>query len=895
VPTVTSLDVPGRTSSVRLGSLNATTYTYDGLDRLSRVTTPSPASVATDYTYNAFGQTRTTVRFATSTTPATTTSTYDAAGRLLTVNGPRTDVTDATTYDYDLAGRLISAKQEGITAPGGTPGVTTTYTYDDAGELVRVSQPLTSALTQVRDFTFDTSGRMASAVETRGSTTYTTTYTYGAGDQLEQIGDPRGITLKFEYDNLGRRTRRYQQANPLKDEQTFTYDQAGNMLSAKVMATGTTIGMDYDNDARIWKVYQASAKPTTTYAYDPASGRLSSVVDAAGTTSLTYRAIDGQIDRITDPFSPTQVAYSYDDAGRITRRTDASGTCSAQAYEAGTGRVDYRKVFPNTSCTGSYLARFDLGYDASSNVTSRIQYVSGNASGSDTTPFAYTYDGADRLLTATGPGSFSRTYAYDGGGNRTSVRVGTGSPVTTTYDSTGLPASSSDGTTYTHDALGNLTLINRSGTKNDRYFTYSSWSALTKSAKSASGSDITYALDALDRVLTRTEGSTTASYTYEGAGETLAKAVVGASTTTYAHTPGGPLAQKSGTTTRYYIEDLHGDLVAWSDTAATLKGTAAYDPFGQVLSTTGEMATIPSQGSFRFQGDLTDLTTGQVEMGARYYEPVLGRFSSRDRLFGEPASPLSLNQYVYGMGNPVTFSDPSGLRPLCGEGCTQEEEQEVLQTFIEAQTQATQDQQSDSPALAAPSQLARFCPPSRPCQQIRVWWSQYRFGEDYSEWLVGEDIPTAFARFLLMWTGNSSVPVPVPVIPGRIGVRLQARLSAAAPPSSPRGWLLQMIIRTDIRQLNPESGWRPGSIVWAARDEYGSLVPYADGVITRGSAPEGPMAWVRVRFQEGAPQPRSIALQFEAVSEVGEPIEAEVFVHFGLPPIGPHLGGVMGW
>jgi YD repeat-containing protein len=146
----------------------------------------------------------------------------------------------------------------------------------------------------------------------------------------------------------------------------------------------------------------------------------------------------------------------------------------------------------------------------------------------------------------TGPAAFgSRTYAFDGGGNRTSVQVGSGTPVTTAYDAAGLPVSSSDGTTYTHDPVGNLTSIDRTGGSNDWFFTYSSWSALTKAARTPSGSDVVFVLDALDRVLSRTLGSTTATYTYQGLGETPAKAQVGNTTTTYVSTPGGPLAQKS--------------------------------------------------------------------------------------------------------------------------------------------------------------------------------------------------------------------------------------------------------------------------------------------------------------------------------------------------------------
>jgi len=116
------------------------------------------------------------------------------------------------------------------------------------------------------------------------------------------------------------------------------------------------------------------------------------------------------------------------------------------------------------------------------------------------------------------------------------------------------------------------------------------------------------------------------------------------------------------------VRDLHGDLVSWSDNKNVFKGTAAYDPFGQVLSAAGEMATVPAQGALRFQADLTDAATGQVEMGARWYEPVLGRFSSMDPLFGELTDPASLNRFVYAGANPLTFTDPTGLKKADGGG-----------------------------------------------------------------------------------------------------------------------------------------------------------------------------------------------------------------------------------
>src|SRR5690606_41161533 len=39
----------------------------------------------------------------------TTTWTYDSRGQVLTIDGPRTDVTDVTTYTYDAEGNLATA------------------------------------------------------------------------------------------------------------------------------------------------------------------------------------------------------------------------------------------------------------------------------------------------------------------------------------------------------------------------------------------------------------------------------------------------------------------------------------------------------------------------------------------------------------------------------------------------------------------------------------------------------------------------------------------------------------------------------------------------------------------------------------------------------------------
>jgi hypothetical protein len=54
-------------------------------------------------------------------------------------------------------------------------------------------------------------------------------------------------------------------------------------------------------------------------------------------------------------------------------------------------------------------------------------------------------------------------------------------------------------------------------------------------------------------------------------------------------------------------------------------------------------------------------------MLTRYYEPTMGRFDTRDVLFGDHADPTSLNQAVYAEDAPVTFTDPTGMKVELGE------------------------------------------------------------------------------------------------------------------------------------------------------------------------------------------------------------------------------------
>ena len=76
----------------------------------------------------------------------------------------------------------------------------------------------------------------------------------------------------------------------------------------------------------------------------------------------------------------------------------------------------------------------------------------------------------------------------------------------------------------------------------------------------------------------------------------------------------------------------------------------------------------PSNGEsgsedYRYTGKQED-PSGLYYFGARYYNPVLGRFITRDTVFGDLTDPQSQNRYVYCMNNPHKYTDPNGNRAV---------------------------------------------------------------------------------------------------------------------------------------------------------------------------------------------------------------------------------------
>lgn len=582
---------------------------------------------------------------------------YDDAGRLVqTVDARGEDDADtfhAWRYTYDEVGRLLSSQLPD--EEQADDGAITSFVYDAAGEMIQISQPgATSAI--VRDYAFDVRGRLDSLATARG----TATYGYDDANRLTDVTLPSGMpsgaatTLQYTYDNLGRRTQRQGKTSTqtVVNREQFAYDSNGNPTSASTYGgTPPSVSIDYDFANRPVEVTEnSSTVRTTDYTY--LGTQLASEQDSAGTNDYSYLGGSGLLGEMTSPLSTTDpvLTYTYDSFGRVETREDGpSGLTWTVVYDPDNGRVASKDA---AITGGNGVVCFERSYDEVGNVTQEARTAGVRCSGSHTPSWnTYEYLNNNRLSQATEFGT-PTTFGYDGAGNRTTV----GSLVTT-FDGAGYPDSRSDNVDYTTDPLGNLTCVTATTCTNGTQYKYDAWGR-TSQAKIGSNT-YNYTYDALDRTVSKS-GAASATFSYVGTSQDAVLMSTAGSTFYYDYTRAGPLGQKTGSTTRFYLSDMHGDVVGLVKPDQSSSGSTEFDAWGNKVAS----LTTGTQAYLGFQGDPTDADTGWVDMGARNYLASLGRFMSSDPLFGDVRNPISLNQFAYGLDNPLTMNDPEGLCPV---------------------------------------------------------------------------------------------------------------------------------------------------------------------------------------------------------------------------------------
>ena len=112
----------------------------------------------------------------------------------------------------------------------------------------------------------------------------------------------------------------------------------------------------------------------------------------------------------------------------------------------------------------------------------------------------------------------------------------------------------------------------------------------------------------------------------------------------------------SGSAPTFYHGDGLGSTRLLTDETGNIIDQYTYDAFGAERAHTGG-----SDNPFTYAGEQTDPEAGLIFLRARYYDPDIGRFLSRDIFPSLARDTQTLHRYIYVKNNPVRVIDPSGM------------------------------------------------------------------------------------------------------------------------------------------------------------------------------------------------------------------------------------------
>jgi RHS repeat-associated protein len=329
-------------------------------------------------------------------------------------------------------------------------------------------------------------------------------------------------------------------------------------------------------------------------------------VKESGTTTLATYIYDAMSRRASLAYPHTSMTYGYSDAGDLTSlaETPASGSLPTWTLTY----TNAHQLWTETSSDSTYIWQPSAAHTDSYSPTNKLnQYTAingGAASGHDCQGIA-------------------QQYSYDCNGNLTG-----------------------DGTwSYVYDQENRM----------------------LSAAKTAGGTvSASYAYDTLGRRTHKSGTGVTESY-FLNDGESPIADYNGSGTETWRYVPGVTIDQLAAAvplsgTRRFYFPDHHGSTVAATNNAgAVIEGPYTYDTWGNCF-TTGGVSCPNNTAPFRFVGMRYDVETGLYYDRARYYSPLLGRFTQVDPVGYD----VDLNLYTYVGNDPTDLTDPAG-REIWGE------------------------------------------------------------------------------------------------------------------------------------------------------------------------------------------------------------------------------------
>ncbi|MFQ6199565.1 RHS repeat-associated core domain-containing protein [Streptomyces sp. NPDC000405] len=594
--------------------------------------------------------------------------TYTRDGKPNTVTGPDKA---AWSYGYDLFGRQTTTTDPdaGTTATAYTALDQVDWTKDAAGKILAYSyDPLgrktgqyssnttKDTTTRLAGWAYDTllKGQLDSSTRYDGGKTYTKKVT--AYDSLYRPTTTQLIlpaTDVLVTSGAVTATLQFSTAYNLDGTPQYISEPAAGGLSAEtVNTTYNNLGLPLTVQGTNAYLLGASYSPTgqteqLTLGPSAAAGTKKAYLTSyyeAGTDRLTMSSVTDQ----THDYKLQELNYTYDDAGNVTSITDPTllgGTAKADnqcfTYDGYQRLTDaWTPKTSDCSTSGRTAANLDgpapywttWTYNDAGLRTTQQDNTTGT-----TTRYCYgttTYKQPHVLAATTGTSctGVANAYDYDQTGNTTKRPAPSGG-TSETLDwypdghlktlAGGAPATAN--TSYLYDADGNL-LIRRPTTP------------------TAVGETVLY-LGATE-VHYNNNGTSTSKWAqryYTAADQTIALRT----------------NQNATQTVSYLAGDHHGTASLAID-ATTQQPTKRYQtPFG---ADRGTPLYGPWPDDKGFLGKTRDATTGLTHIGAREYDPTIGRFLSVDPVLTLDQH-QSLNGYTYANNNPTTLSDPTGLCP----------------------------------------------------------------------------------------------------------------------------------------------------------------------------------------------------------------------------------------
>jgi RHS repeat-associated protein len=662
-------------------------YDYDVNDRPASVSPPGKA--ATQYSHDDLGN----LLQETSLDRGTTAYTYDTAGNLRTMTDARGI---QVTYTYDALNRVTL-----VDYPGTAEDIT--YVYDAGtncglglGRLCTITDQ--SGITQ---YGYDAFGNITTQIKTELGVTYTTGYSYDAGNRVTRITYPDGREVNYIRDALGRiasiTTTVNGQTQTVVGNRSY---RADGLVTAETFGNNIGTTRIYDTKGQLRELYVGSVD-TRLFGYD-LNGNLTSEQSLPQVGGYVYDALDRLTqDQITTTGTVT-TTFGYDGNGN--RTTENSGTYiylpnSNRLSSTPSGSVNVNTAGQTLSDSSgrsyAYNAAGQVQQVALSGTTSNYLYDhrglrTRKTVGSQSTVFHYDLSG--RLLAETqATGQLVRAYLYADDTPVAQIGYGTVLPPDIILDN---PQAVFTGTWPTATSLqgfyGSNYRTNTKGSGKDKavwtptvpttgsYQVYARWVAASTHASNApfaikhSSGTTTVAVNQrtnggqwiLLGTYTFNAGTTgTITLTDKANGTVIADAV--------------KLVPTTGGTTQEAMYYLHADHLNTPRLATDAAQQVLWRWDGKAFGDSAPSGNITV--NLRYAGMYADSETGLYYWGSRYYDPKTGRGISPDRMsvaehvrrwranMGSPYRlPLEINPYVYVANNPLRWIDRYGFEATWG-------------------------------------------------------------------------------------------------------------------------------------------------------------------------------------------------------------------------------------